>query len=296
MLHCDSFSAILFGCRLPDSQLYRKAAAKTPRPLIFSRRSSMKSLIALLSAAVLALSLAACGDGGKEAAMKAEAAAKEAAAKTAAAAKEAADKAAAATKEAADKAAAATTDAAKGRRRRDQGRRRQGRRSRQGSCQAGRTREEVIAVLQRQENAGLAPAFFFSGAGERRGRSAVRPSRGCLPREPARQRPPLLPVLLGARARQVEHRRAVARAVDVDLRVAQVRDQRERVAAKERVEFSPRCSCARRRAWRPGRPRAGPSSPPSPRRPARGSAGLPPCRTPTPTAAPAARRRPSAPA
>jgi uncharacterized lipoprotein YehR (DUF1307 family) len=50
----------------------------------------MKKLVALLTAATLALTLAACGDSGKEAKAKAEAAAKEAADKTAAAAKEAA--------------------------------------------------------------------------------------------------------------------------------------------------------------------------------------------------------------
>jgi predicted small lipoprotein YifL len=47
----------------------------------------MKKLVALLTAATLALTLAACGDSGKEAKAKAEAAAKEAADKTAAAAK-----------------------------------------------------------------------------------------------------------------------------------------------------------------------------------------------------------------
>jgi len=46
---------------------------------------------ALLAVATLAMTLAACGDSGKEAAAKAEAAAKEAAAKSAEAAKQAAD-------------------------------------------------------------------------------------------------------------------------------------------------------------------------------------------------------------
>src|SRR5450432_11069 len=46
-----------------------------------------------------------------------------------------------------------------------------------------------------------------------------------LARDPPRQRAPLVPVLLGARARQVEYRQAVASAVHVHLRGAQVRDQ-----------------------------------------------------------------------
>lgn len=58
-------------------------------------------LIALLTASILAVTLAACGDSSKQAADKA-----------AAATKESADKAAAATKEAADKAATPPADAA----------------------------------------------------------------------------------------------------------------------------------------------------------------------------------------
>src|SRR5689334_17998633 len=57
-----------------------------------------------------------------------------------------------------------------------------------------------------------------------------------MPGDPARQRPPLLPILLGARARQVEHRQAVARAVHVDLRVAQIRHAIEVERLDERVE------------------------------------------------------------
>jgi hypothetical protein len=118
MVQRDKNSDTLGDCRLPLFRFIRRRPRKAPALTeLFTFQLGevrMKSLIALLSAAVLALSLAACGDGGKEAAMKAETAAKEAAAKTAAAAKEAADKTAAAAKEAADKAAAATTDAAKG--------------------------------------------------------------------------------------------------------------------------------------------------------------------------------------
>ena len=53
----------------------------------------MKSFIALLSAAMLALTLTACGESAQEQKAKAEAVAKEAAAKAEAAAKEAAAKA-----------------------------------------------------------------------------------------------------------------------------------------------------------------------------------------------------------
>ena len=42
---------------------------------------------------------------------------------------------------------------------------------------------------------------------------------------PARQRPPLLPILLRPRARQIEDRQSIARAMDVHLRIAQVRNQ-----------------------------------------------------------------------
>src|SRR5438105_9658037 len=59
-----------------------------------------------------------------------------------------------------------------------------------------------------------------------------------LPRDPARQRPPLLPVLLGARARQIEHGQAVARAVDIHLRIAQVRHARKLRLLHESVELA----------------------------------------------------------
>src|SRR5437899_2128267 len=45
---------------------------------------------------------------------------------------------------------------------------------------------------------------------------------GAVLADPARQRTPLLPILLRTRARQIEHRQAIARAVHVDLRLAQV--------------------------------------------------------------------------
>jgi hypothetical protein len=109
----DGISCIMFDCQLPVAaeKLIAQAAARIPA-LKPDRRTSMKPLIALFSAAALALTLAACGDGGKEAAMKAEAAAKEAAVKAEAAAKEAAAKTEAAAKEAAAKAGDAAKDAA----------------------------------------------------------------------------------------------------------------------------------------------------------------------------------------
>ena len=67
-------------------------------------------------------------------------------------------------------------------------------------------------------------------------RCAAAVLRACA--HPARQRLPLLPVLLAARARQIEHRVAVARAVHVDLRVAQVRDQRKVELLQELVELA----------------------------------------------------------
>jgi hypothetical protein len=56
-------------------------------------------------------------------------------------------------------------------------------------------------------------------------------------RDPARQRLPLLPILLGAGARQVEDGQSVARAMHVDLRVAQMRHERKIVRLQEFVEL-----------------------------------------------------------
>src|SRR5688572_3190572 len=63
-----------------------------------------------------------------------------------------------------------------------------------------------------------------------------------LPRDPARQRPPLLPILLDARARHVEDGQPVARRVNIDLRVAQVRHERKSVALQEFLELA-RAAC-----------------------------------------------------
>src|ERR1700733_1473039 len=57
-------------------------------------------------------------------------------------------------------------------------------------------------------------------------------------RDPARERLPLLPVLLAARARQVEDRQPIARAIDVHLRVADVGHQREVGLLQEVVELT----------------------------------------------------------
>src|SRR6185312_10819318 len=61
-----------------------------------------------------------------------------------------------------------------------------------------------------------------------------------VPRDPPRQRLPLLPVLLGARARQVEDAGAVAGAIDIHLRDAQLRDDREAGRFHELVEVRAR--------------------------------------------------------
>ena len=102
---------------------------------------------------------------------------------------------------------------------------------------------------------------------------------------------PLLPVLLAARARRVEHRIAVARAVHVDLRVAQVRDQRKVEAGSRNSSSSPalRVRGSTRIATMPtaARPRARPCA----RRACRGSARSPPCRSPMATSARSSRPR-----
>src|SRR5438105_5544267 len=63
------------------------------------------------------------------------------------------------------------------------------------------------------------------------------PSPG-LTRDPPRQRTPLLPVLFGARARQIEHRQAVASAMHVYLRRTQVRDQRKLECVEKFVQLA----------------------------------------------------------
>ena len=115
----------------------------------------------------------------------------------------------------------------------------------------------------------------------RHGGHALRRGSPRLPREPARERLPLLPILLRARARQVEHRSAVARAVHVDLRVAQVRDDREVEALQEMRRDPPRCACAHPRGCRPARPPARRPSPPCTPQSVRGNVRLRPCRKPT---------------
>src|ERR1700719_114450 len=59
-----------------------------------------------------------------------------------------------------------------------------------------------------------------------------------LTRDPPCQRTPLLPVLLGARARQIEHRQAVASAMHVYLRRAQMRDQRKLECVEKFVQLA----------------------------------------------------------
>ena len=121
----------------------------------------MKSrLIALLTAFTLAVTLAACGDSGKEAADKAAAAAKDSQMKAQAAAKDASDKAAAASKDA----AAATLRRCPRRRRCDEGRQ-QGRRLDGAEGLDGA--EEVTQRHAATKNAGFAPAFFFAACRKR---------------------------------------------------------------------------------------------------------------------------------
>ena len=116
-------------------------------------------------------------------------------------------------------------------------------------------------------------------------------AHGRVPRDPARQRLPLLPILLAARARQVEHRKPVAGAVDVDLRVAQVGHDGKVESFEKFVEFGCRARAridahaddADGDAAFLDRLVLGDRI--------RGSAALRPCRTPTATPAPAAHRR-----
>src|SRR6202023_1404484 len=79
--------------------------------------------------------------------------------------------------------------------------------------------------------------FSFVPGRSRPCRRIRSPSPG-LTRDPPRQRTPLLPVLLGARARQIEHRQAVARAMHVYLRRAQMRDQRKLECVEKLVQLA----------------------------------------------------------
>ncbi len=112
----------------------------------------MKSrLVALLTAFTLAITLAACGDSGKEAADKAAAAAKDSQMKAQAAAKDAADKAAAASKDAAAavrRAADATKDANKA--------------ADSMAPKDSTRRRRSNPASRRNQNAGFAPAFCFA--------------------------------------------------------------------------------------------------------------------------------------
>src|SRR5688572_18953249 len=55
--------------------------------------------------------------------------------------------------------------------------------------------------------------------------------------QPPRQRPPLLPILLAARARKVEHARSIARTVHISLRIAKMRDDRKWRSFQERIQL-----------------------------------------------------------
>ena len=271
--------------------------------------------IALLSALAAALTLAACGPSSQQTADKAKAeaakaaeatkeaakatvdaakdatkaateATKEAAGAAVGAAKDAAAGAADATKEAADKAAARHQGSCGQGCRCHQGSRGQGCRRRQGSRRA----EEVTRSPGTRQDGRRSPGgrLLF------RGRAAAAGAFECLRREapdPARQRLPLLPVLLGTRARHVEDARAVTRAIDVDLRVAQVADDRKAAGLRGTRPAPRRCACGRRSASRRGRSAVRRPSPPCTRRSCAGSGRSPPCRTPKASAGSAPRRR-----
>ena len=158
---------------------------------------------------------------------------------------------------------------------RDAGRRRRDEQSREGSGRRDRARRPTRArkpptrrcrpqgrrqeVTQPKDGRPAAVESFSSREllRSRTGRRLLQLATYCCDvlGEPPRQRPPLLPVLLAARARQVEHRIAVARAVDVDLRVAQVRRPAESRTARGTRRARPPRACARRRASPRARPR-----------------------------------------
>ncbi len=246
-------------------------------------------LLVTLMALAVATTLTACGKESTTAADAAKKAAGEAADK----AKEAASKAGEAAKEATKEAAHGHHGRGEQGRRRDQGCSGEGRRCGEGSGRA----EEVTRLLQRgaRRRPWAGAVFCARDIDPARNGSPTRTRASAIgrrvPRDPARQRLPLLPVLLAARARQIEDRRAVARAVDIDLRVAQVRDHRKLERLEERIELGGAHACADRRASRRCRARARPSGSPSVPGSRRESARRPPCRRPTASAARASRRR-----
>ena len=191
-------------------------------------------LITLMSVA-LAATFTACG---KESSSAADAA-KKAAAEAAAKAKEAAVKAGEAAKEATKEAAADAPPRTPRARLPTPPRRPPPRRP----MRRRKPPTRPSTPRRRPRNRNCRPGVF----------SALR-SR--VPRDPTGQRLPLLPILFAARARQVEDRCAVPRAMDVDLRIAQVRDHGEVERLRGTNRARRRFACADRRAWRRCRARA----------------------------------------